>query len=83
MEQRSHLSSMSGLAGKKRKLQRDSIGGLGTDTMDMRMAMGMAMDLGLAEEDDDDQMLTMSDDQMVGSFETLHLAHLAARGYCY
>lgn len=65
VDSRSHLGVLGHGLAKKRKLQRDSMGGLGADAMDMRMAMGMAMDLGLAEEDDDDQMLTMNDEQMV------------------
>jgi hypothetical protein len=68
LDGRGGLGGLGGLGGglsKKRKLQRDSMGGLGADAMDMRMAMGMAMDLGLAEEDDDEQILTMTDEHMV------------------
>ncbi|KAK4684756.1 hypothetical protein P7C73_g5413, partial [Tremellales sp. Uapishka_1] len=54
--------------GKKRKLgQRDSMGALGAETMDMRMAMGMAMDMGLAGEDEGEDLLNMSDEQMLES----------------
>lgn len=59
-----HAMSLSGLVGKKRKLQRDGMS-LAGDSMDMRMAMGMAMDLGLGEEEEDEHLLTMSDEQMV------------------
>jgi hypothetical protein len=34
--------------------------------MDMKMAMGMAVDLGLTGEEEGEEMMSMSDDQMVG-----------------
>ncbi|WWD19502.1 hypothetical protein CI109_103963 [Kwoniella shandongensis] len=53
---------------KKRKLgTRESIGGFGSEAMDMKMAMGMAMDMGLTGEEEGEEMQTMSDEQMLES----------------
>ncbi|WVR00341.1 hypothetical protein IAU59_007484 [Kwoniella sp. CBS 9459] len=53
---------------KKRKLGvRESLGGFGSEAMDMKMAMGMAMDMGLTGEEEGEEMQTMSDDQMLES----------------
>jgi hypothetical protein len=50
---------------KKRKLsQRDSAFG---DGIDMQRAMGMAVDMGLAAEEEGEELMSMTDDQMVGS----------------
>jgi len=49
---------------KKRKLsQRDSAFG---DGIDMQRAMGMAVDMGLAAEEEGEELMSMTDDQMVG-----------------
>jgi hypothetical protein len=51
---------------KKRKLsQRDSAFG---DGIDMQRAMGMAVDMGLAAEEEGEELMSMTDDQMVGLF---------------
>ncbi len=42
------------------------MGGFGSGEMDMKLAMGMAVDLGLTGEDEGDELMTMTDDQMVG-----------------
>ncbi|KAK8853088.1 hypothetical protein IAR55_003789 [Kwoniella newhampshirensis] len=53
---------------KKRKLgTRESIGGFGSEAMDMKMAMGMAMDMGLTGEEEGEEMQTMSEEQMLES----------------
>jgi hypothetical protein len=81
LDARSHLSSLAGTLGKKRKLQRDGLG-LGGESMDMRVAMGMAMDLGLADEDEDEHLLTMTDEQMV-SYLAQYETDFRARVYRY
>ena len=61
------LANTPAQANKKRKLgQRESLGAFGSGEMDMKLAMGMAVDLGLAGDDDGEEMMTMTDDQMVG-----------------
>jgi hypothetical protein len=61
--QMSSLQQQQQMAKKRKLSQRDSAFG---DGIDMQRAMGMAVDMGLAAEEEGEELMSMTDDQMVG-----------------
>lgn len=54
------------------------------DGIDMQRAMGMAIDMGLAAEEEGEEMVSLTDDQMVGQVSGYHSsADILARAYRY